>query len=236
MATSAAYVDFDEGAAPATPGAAKVRVYAKADGAIYQKDDAGTESAMSAAGHIADTSDAHDASAISFTPAGSIAATDVQAAIEEVASEAGGNALAVVTVYRATDQNVSGSGTRTPISFSDEHEDTDGVWAIGDPTKFIIPAGLNGRRAILYGLVRWSASTSGNYRQVTIRKAGTEVIGEDQGPDFSTALSVYQNVTSRPMTLATGDEFELCIQTDTTGIGVIGGDMDDNFFTLYTID
>jgi hypothetical protein len=41
--------------------------------------------------HIADATDAHDASAISFSPAGSIAATDVQAAIEEVASEAGGS-------------------------------------------------------------------------------------------------------------------------------------------------
>jgi hypothetical protein len=38
--------------------------------------------------HLADTSDAHDASAISFTPAGTIAATDVQAAIAEVAAEA----------------------------------------------------------------------------------------------------------------------------------------------------
>ena len=40
--------------------------------------------------HAADTADAHAASAISFTPAGSIAATTVQAAIEEVAAEAGG--------------------------------------------------------------------------------------------------------------------------------------------------
>jgi hypothetical protein len=40
--------------------------------------------------HTGDTSAAHAASAVSFTPAGSIAATDVQAAIEEVASEAGG--------------------------------------------------------------------------------------------------------------------------------------------------
>jgi hypothetical protein len=40
------------------------------------------------AAHLADTVDAHDASAISFTPAGSIAATDVQAAISEVATEA----------------------------------------------------------------------------------------------------------------------------------------------------
>jgi len=40
--------------------------------------------------HLADTSDAHDASAISFSPVGTVAATDVQAAIAEVASEAGG--------------------------------------------------------------------------------------------------------------------------------------------------
>jgi hypothetical protein len=40
------------------------------------------------ADHLADTSAAHAASAISFAPAGTIAATDVQAAIVEVASEA----------------------------------------------------------------------------------------------------------------------------------------------------
>lgn len=44
--------------------------------------------------HEADTTDAHDASAISFSPAGSIAATNVQAALEEVASEAGGGGSA----------------------------------------------------------------------------------------------------------------------------------------------
>jgi len=40
--------------------------------------------------HVNDTSAAHAASAIGFTPTGSIASTDVQAAIAEVASEAGG--------------------------------------------------------------------------------------------------------------------------------------------------
>lgn len=40
--------------------------------------------------HLNDTSAAHAASAISFSPTGTIAATDVQAAIAEVASEAGG--------------------------------------------------------------------------------------------------------------------------------------------------
>lgn len=40
------------------------------------------------AAHLADTTDAHDASAISFSPTGTIAATDVQSAIAEVAAEA----------------------------------------------------------------------------------------------------------------------------------------------------
>lgn len=44
------------------------------------------------AAHLADTSAAHAASAISFTPNGSIAATDVQAAIQEVRDEATGGA------------------------------------------------------------------------------------------------------------------------------------------------
>lgn len=39
------------------------------------------------AAHLADTVDAHDASAISFVPAGTIAATTVQAAIEEVSGD-----------------------------------------------------------------------------------------------------------------------------------------------------
>lgn len=45
--------------------------------------------------HVNDTSDAHDASAISFSPTGTIAATDVQAAIAEVASEASGGSAPI---------------------------------------------------------------------------------------------------------------------------------------------
>lgn len=40
------------------------------------------------AAHTDDASDAHDASAISYTPTGTIAATDVQAAVAEVATDA----------------------------------------------------------------------------------------------------------------------------------------------------
>lgn len=41
---------FTEGAAPGTPAASKVHLYAKADGLLYSKDDAGVESGVSGAG------------------------------------------------------------------------------------------------------------------------------------------------------------------------------------------
>lgn len=40
-------IDFAEGAAPSAPGANKVSLYAKADGLLYSKDDAGTETVVS---------------------------------------------------------------------------------------------------------------------------------------------------------------------------------------------
>jgi hypothetical protein len=52
--------------------------------------------------HRADTSAAHAASAIAFTPTGTIAATDVQAAIAEVASEAGGGGAAITVEDEGT--------------------------------------------------------------------------------------------------------------------------------------
>ena len=64
--------------------------------------------------HVNDTADAHDATAISFAPAGTIAATTVQAAIEEVASEAGGGGgggAFDALVVKAADESVTNSST-----------------------------------------------------------------------------------------------------------------------------
>lgn len=44
------YLDYAEVAAPSTPSSGKVRLYAKSDGLLYSKDDAGTETAVSGAG------------------------------------------------------------------------------------------------------------------------------------------------------------------------------------------
>jgi hypothetical protein len=62
------------------------------------------------AGHLADTSDAHDASAISFTPAGSIEATDVQAAIEEASGDIDAH-IADTTAAHAASAISYGGGT-----------------------------------------------------------------------------------------------------------------------------
>ena len=60
------------------------------EGALAELQSDHETDATNLSNHIADATAAHAATAISFSPAGSIAATDVQAAIEEVASEAGG--------------------------------------------------------------------------------------------------------------------------------------------------
>lgn len=40
------YLEFAEAAAPGTPASGIVRIYAKSDGSLYQKDDAGTETGL----------------------------------------------------------------------------------------------------------------------------------------------------------------------------------------------
>lgn len=59
-----------------------------ADNVIFE--DGTTLEDAGVGGHVADPTDAHDASAISFVPTGTVAATNVQAAIVEVAAEAVG--------------------------------------------------------------------------------------------------------------------------------------------------
>lgn len=94
---------FAEGAAPATPATGLVKAYAKADGLLYSKDDAGAETALSGAAasaaiaaHEADATDAHDASAVSYDDTGNtnVTGANVQAALDaaEAAIAAGGAA------------------------------------------------------------------------------------------------------------------------------------------------
>lgn len=93
MATRAASTNpfpevlLSEVAAPSAAPTGKVRLYAKSDGLLYWKDDAGTEYPVGAdiTSHTGDTTDAHDASAISAVTSGygNSSGDDVQEVLDD---------------------------------------------------------------------------------------------------------------------------------------------------------
>jgi hypothetical protein len=86
------------------------------DASSYTDTSVGTVN-TSLTNHLNDTSDAHDASAISFSPAGNIAATDVQAAIAELDTEKLAATATVTGANGITTSGTLGSGvTISPTS------------------------------------------------------------------------------------------------------------------------
>jgi hypothetical protein len=101
---------LSEVAAPSAAPTGKVRLYAKSDGLLYWKDDAGTEHAVGTgdlAGHTGDTTDAHDASAISADTTGfdNAAGDDVQEVLGEL------DAAITAAGGGATDDTIPVGGT-----------------------------------------------------------------------------------------------------------------------------
>lgn len=107
-----------EVAAPSTPASGLVVCYVKSDGLLYCKDDAGTETAYGAsvaglAAHLADTSDAHDASAISVLDSGAhFTATDVEAALAELFTAISGSGISP-TIFDAQGDLIVASAADT---------------------------------------------------------------------------------------------------------------------------
>lgn len=81
--------DYEAAGGIATHSADTTAVHGVADTSVLAT---ATDVSTAVATHTGDTADAHDASAVSFAPAGAIAATDVQAAIEELDTEKSGTA------------------------------------------------------------------------------------------------------------------------------------------------
>lgn len=136
-----------EGAAPASPGTGIVKMYAKADGLPYSKDDAGAESPMTPNAHIADTTDAHDATAVSFDPTGAtnITAIEVQGAIDELdAAIAGGGIPATLLdakgdIIAATAADTAARlavGTNDHVLTAASGETTGLIWAVPAVPKY----------------------------------------------------------------------------------------------------
>lgn len=134
-----------------------------------------------------------DAANVTFTPAGSIAATDVQAAIEEVAAEAGGgggaNYVAFIPWF-AVPSATSGTWTATPdIAFAmGGYRITDGAQNRSITYQFFIDAGT-----YTFGLLHGRASTRGIY---TVTLDGGSSLGTidgysvSSGPTFGEVTSI----------------------------------------------
>lgn len=125
--------------------------------------------------------------------------------------------------------NASDSGStnfnNTTLTFDSETVDTDTLHSTSSNTsRFTIPAGLNGRYAILHAQVELTSVTGGSNGYAFISKGGAGSGDFDgaglQNQTLNTALLFgWINVESQPVVLATNDIFEVVLAcSDTTTI------------------
>jgi len=107
------------------------------------------------------------------------------------------------------------SGTATNngvVEFDTEIYDDDGLWVIGSPTKFgPMPSSHNGKRAVFYACGIWTNDTT--YAELKIFRNGALDLPVAVKQDTSNAFNTGVELTSRPIVLATGDYFELCVKS-----------------------
>jgi predicted transcriptional regulator len=88
-----------------------------ASGLIANNTSVGSANSNNLAAHLGSLVDAHDASAVSFVPAGSTTATDVQGAITEVAADASAASAANIAAINAHIAAVLGAHAAGAVSF-----------------------------------------------------------------------------------------------------------------------
>lgn len=87
------------------------------EGALAELQSDAEADAQALADHLADATDAHDASAISFVAGGTIAATDAQAAIAEVATDA----ASALATHEADTTNIHGIADTSALALTANH-------------------------------------------------------------------------------------------------------------------
>ena len=219
-------VRFAEAAAPATPPTGEVHLYALSTGVLAWKDDAGTVYPLGdAIAHLADASAAHGASAISFSPTGTIAATDVQAAIAEVASEAAGG---VTDLDDLADVDTTGVADGDVLTF----DSGSGDWIAGTPS-----GGSAGDAALVT-----EATQNVAHNTLTKLTFGTEAYddaafhsGGSPGRLTAPATGRYRVGFAAHFGFAVSNELDFLVQLNgTTGVAsAIAGDTTANATAKY---
>lgn len=153
--------------------------------------------------------DGHTAAEVSFSPTGTIAATTVQAAIEEAA-----DSPAFIGVLLASNgtQSIS-TGSPTIVTFATETYDGLGFHEGANPSRITVPAGKAGYYHVVTCL-KWDTSGTG------ARLAEFLVNGATQ-PGYQTQVAAVTSVGEwttqelvAPVSLAVGDYIEVrCSQS-----------------------
>lgn len=148
------------------------------------------------AAHLADTVDAHDASAISFVPTGSISSTDVQAAIAEVASEALTSPLTTRGDLLTRNASVH---VRLPLSATAgavfQSDGTDPGWQT-DPS---LPTGvLTGGNTLVGGNLRHATSARVNNTYTQTATPASYEVGTALLIDWNPTLAYVGSVNVGP--------------------------------------
>lgn len=176
------------------------------------------------AAHEADTTDAHDATAISFAPAGTIAATTVQAAIEEVASEAGGGSSESPDWMNQTSSALFaafGDGNPQTASFlqliaptltNNLLSATTLTTSVAHAIKFRLPKALSVSAVRLLPV----GNTTNLFRVGIYPATAASSLLWDSGT-FTTVTGTWQNLTaSTPFSLATDTDYYFCVAVVST--------------------
>lgn len=176
----------------------------------------GTGATQAAAGNDARLSDArtplahvHAAADVTYAGSTNLAATNVEAALDELDAEKAalthlGVTGAGVAVYQNAQQVVP-HDTVTAISMTTENFDTHNFWVSGTPSRFTIPAGLGGKY-LFNGQIRWVSNATG-FRVALLYLNGTTIVCHNSTGALSTTST--SNVAARGIQLAAGDYLEL---------------------------
>lgn len=153
----ATFLQFGEDDAPGTPGAGIVRLYAKADGALYQKDDAGAESALGGGlSNPMTTAEDIIVGGASGTPARLAKGTDDQvltmvSGAVAWAAPSGGSTFVGASVYKSAEQSNISTGSAQKVTFDSTDYDTDSLFDNAND-RLVVPAGMGGKWQLSGGI------------------------------------------------------------------------------------
>lgn len=148
------YLEFAEASAPGTPASGIVRIYAKTDGSLYQKDDAGTETGLAGGGGGMSDPMTTRGDIIIRNSSNTTARLAVGSARRVFKSDGTDPSWGVLPfigckVYHTSTQTINPSGV---LSFGSEEYDTDTLHDTGSNTSRItIPSGLDGKWLLAAG-------------------------------------------------------------------------------------